>query len=125
MIEIITERKVKDRGYREMRLYDLNIFVDSRLVVEDKIQFPVKAYMHLVKTFGYVLNYSPYYVTYMVRFNTKDWVKYARSTVNVTRIGDFAFITLPTDEWAEFRINGRNYRFQDGVFTPLEELVSV
>jgi len=98
MLEVIEKRDIKEAGYKVMRLYHLNIFVDSELVEGNEVKFPVKGYVSKVKTFGYVITHSPYYVTYMVKFNTKDWVKYARSTVKLFKIGDFAFITMPTDE---------------------------
>ena len=123
-VEIIEERSVKMK-YVAMKIYDREIYIHKDLVdVEHgKVTFPVNGYMASYKDFGYVIEKIGYYWTYMYKF-PKNWKVYAydKDRTAIRQIVNFVFISTHKDEKIEFQIEGKDYVFQNGIFTPASEV---
>ena len=123
-VEVIEERSVKMK-YVAMKIYDREIYIHKDLVdVENgKVTFPVNGYMAKYRDFGYVIEKIGCYWTYMYRF-PKDWRVYAynKDRTTIREIGRFVFISTHKDEEIEFQIEGVDYVFQNGIFTPASEV---
>jgi len=124
-VEVIEERSVKMK-YAVMKVYDIKMYIDKDLVdIENgKVSFPVNGYMAKHRDFGYVIEKIGYYWTYMYKF-PEDWKLYANynhDRTQIRQIGRFVFISTHKDEKIEFQIDGVDYVFKNGVFTPASEV---